>query len=321
MHDIEDTKGKENAVNQIPLVFGIGQCSLDYIGLIPAYPPPDVKCEFTHLVVQGGGPVATALVALQRWGVNCHMSGVAGDDDFCTQITALLSDEGINTSGLQIRKHQHSQFAFIVSEPSSARRTIFWQRPTGLPLQPEELDINLLLKSSALHTDGLFPEASLWACRKAKAAGIPVIVDAGTLRDGMLEIAKFSDCFVTSETFSTALAGTPEETCQILADMGIRFTGVTLGAKGYMALIDGRFIHKEAYPANAIDTTGCGDVFHAGLTYGILQGWHAEKSLDLGAWAAARVSEQLGGRSGIPNVQDLQNRGFTDLPCQPEPPA
>ncbi|PKN03940.1 MAG: hypothetical protein CVU74_09465 [Deltaproteobacteria bacterium HGW-Deltaproteobacteria-9] len=195
---------------------------------------------------------------------------------------------------------------------------MFWQRPTGHPLQPEELDLSLLLKSSALHTDGLFPEASLFACRKAKEAGIPVIVDAGTLRDGMLEIAKLSDCCVTSETFSNTLSATPEETCRILAGLGVRFTGVTLGAKGYIALIDGRFIRKAAYSANAVDTTGCGDVFHAGLTYGIVRGWKAEKSLDLGAWAAARVSEQMGGCSGIPSAQDLQKRGLPDLPSQPE---
>ncbi|KAF0155360.1 MAG: ribokinase [Syntrophaceae bacterium] len=300
-------------MNEIPIVFGIGQCSLDYIGLIPAYPPPDVKCEFTNLVVQCGGPVATALVALKRWGLDGYMAGVVGNDDFGAQITASLSGEGINTSGLQIRENEQSQFAFIVSEPSTARRTIFWQRPTGLPLQPEELDINLLLNSSALHTDGLFPETSLFACRKAKEAGIPVIVDAGTLRDGMLEMAGFSDCFVTSESFSNTLARTPEESCRMLAGLGVRFTGVTLGAKGYIALVDGRFIRKEAYPAKAIDTTGCGDAFHAGLTYGIVRGWNAEKSLDLGAWAAARVSTQMGGRRGIPNGHDLRDKGFTDF--------
>jgi len=305
-------------LNKKPLVFGIGQCSLDYIGRIPAYPPPDVKCEFSNLVVQGGGPVATALVALKRWGVDGCIAGVMGDDDFGAQITSSLTAEGIDTGGLVIRQNQHSQFAFIVSEPATARRTIFWQRPTGHPLQPEELDLNLLLKSSALHTDGLFPEASLFACRKAKEAGIPVIVDAGTLRDGMLEIAKLSDCCVTSETFSNTLSATPEETCRILAGLGVRFTGVTLGAKGYIALIDGRFIRKAAYSAKAVDTTGCGDVFHAGLTYGIVRGWKAEKSLDLGAWAAARVSEQMGGRSGIPSAQDLQKRGLPDLPSQPE---
>lgn len=305
-------KGKDNAVHHTPHVFGIGQCSLDYIGLIPAYPPPDVKCEFSNLVVQSGGPVATALVALKRWGMDCHMAGVAGDDNFGAQITASLTCEGIDTNGLLIRKDHFSQFAFIVSEPTLARRTIFWQRPTGPPLEPDELDINLLLKSSALHIDGLFPEASLYACVKAKEAGIPVIVDAGTLRDGMLDIAGFADCFVTSETFSNAFSETPEETCRKLAALGIRFTGVTLGAKGYVALIDGRFIRKEANPAKAVDTTGCGDVFHAGLTYGIIQGWNAEKSLDLGAWAASLVSAQMGGRSGIPDSRALHSKFLID---------
>jgi sulfofructose kinase len=304
-----------------PRIFGIGQCSLDYVGLIPAYPPPDVKCEFSNMVVQCGGPVATALVALKRWGMDGYMAGIVGDDDFGARITSALDDEGIDTGDIQVRQNQHSQFAFIVSEPATARRTIFWQRPTGQPLRPEELNIPLLRKCSALHTDGLFPEASLSACRKAKEAGIPVIVDAGTLRDGMLEIARFSDCFVTSETFSNALAATPEETCRILAGLGVHFTGVTLGAKGYVALINGRFIQRKAYPVNAIDTTGCGDVFHAGLTYGMVQGWDAEKCLDLGAWAAALVSTQMGGRRGIPNAQDLKDRGFTDRSCQSEQPT
>ncbi|HPL32891.1 MAG TPA: PfkB family carbohydrate kinase, partial [Smithellaceae bacterium] len=185
-----------------PLVFGIGQCSLDHLGLVAAYPPPDVKCEFTNLLLQGGGPAATALVALKRWGARCHIAGVLGDDGFGTQIKALLDAEGLDTSGLQIRKQHQSQFAFIASEPALARRTIFYQMPTGEPLRPEEINTGILLSSQALHTDGLFTEASLFACRKAKAAGIPVIVDAGTLRDGMLEMAKMSDCFVTSEVFS-----------------------------------------------------------------------------------------------------------------------
>jgi len=289
-------------------VFGVGQCSLDYIGLVPSYPPPDVKCEFTGMLVQGGGPVATALVALRRWGVECMMSGVTGDDDFGQKIIASLLEDGIDTSGIRIRGEQQSQFAFIVSEPTNARRTIFWQRPTGLPLHPEEINIDALLKSSALHTDGLFTDAALFACRKARAAGIPVIVDAGTLREGMLDIARTSDCFITSEVFSNAFAETPEETCRKLADMGVKLAGVTLGAKGYIALTDGRFIRKDAYPVPAIDTTGCGDVFHAGVTYGIVSRWEAEKALDLGAWAAGWVSTKIGGRSGIPDRQSIAQR-------------
>lgn len=295
-------------LNQQPLVFGIGQCSLDYLGLIDAYPPPDVKCEFSHLIVQGGGPAATALVALARWGCRGHLAGVVGDDAFGSQIRTFLSSEGIDITGLQIRPSKQSQFAFIVSEPSLARRTIFWQRPTGDPLLPEEINPDVLQKSAALHIDGLFPDACLFACQKARSAGIPVILDAGTLRDGMIDIAKESNCVITSEVFSKAFAESHQETCRKLVSMGVKLAGVTLGARGYVALADGRWIQKDAYPVKAIDTTGCGDVFHAGVTYGIVHSWSAEQSMDLGAWAAAAVSTQMGGRAGIPPLHELHHK-------------
>ena len=53
-------------------VFGLVQCALDYIGKVADYPSPNEKCEFSDMVIQGGGPVATALVALSRWGVSCQ---------------------------------------------------------------------------------------------------------------------------------------------------------------------------------------------------------------------------------------------------------
>lgn len=293
-----------------PAIFGLGQCSLDYIGRTEAYPPPDTKCEFTNMVIQGGGPVATALVALSRWGLPCYMSGIIGDDAFGETIRGSLGEEGIDTSGLIVRKGYSSQFAFIVSEADRGRRTIFWQRPTGKPLQPDELELDVLKKSRILHTDGLFMEASLFACQKAKEAGIPVIVDAGTLRESMLDISRLSDCFIASETFSQALAQDHLESCRILAGLGAPFVGVTLGAKGYIAIVNGRIIRKPAFPVKAIDTTGCGDVFHAGVIYGIVQGWAAEKCLDLGALAAALVSTKMGGRNGIPTRKELHEQGY-----------
>jgi sulfofructose kinase len=54
----------------------------------------------------------------------------------------------------------------------------------------------------------------------------------------------------------------------------------------------------------AIDTTGCGDVFHAGFIYGLLKNWNIDKCFDFAAWAAAMVSLKLGGRVGIPTLED-----------------
>jgi sulfofructose kinase len=289
-------------------VYGLGQCALDYIGTVDAYPEPDVKCEMSDLVIQGGGPVATALVALARWGVSCVFAGVIGDDLFGRMIRGFLDEEGVDTSQILVREGAGSQFAFALAEPKTGRRTIFWRRPTGPRPRPEEIDCNLIRQARIFHTDGLFPEACLAGARSAKAAGVPVVVDAGTLREGILDLARVSDYFLASETFSRALVGggKPVETCRRLAELGPRVTGVTLGERGYVALAEGRVLERPAYQVQAVDTTGCGDVFHGGFTYGLLQGWNVEKSLEFAAWAAAMVSLKLGGREGIPRLTEVR---------------
>jgi sulfofructose kinase len=283
-------------------VYGLGQCSLDYIGKIESYPPADSKCEFTGLMVQGGGPVATALAALSRWGIRCTLAGVIGDDPFGKQIRASLETEGIDLRGLLVRKGLESQFAFIAAEPGLGRRTIFRQRPTGPPPGPEELDFDWIRRAKVFHTDGLFPEASLAAAKAAREAGLRVVVDAGSLREGMLELARLSDYFIASSVFARSLTGKddPVAACREMAALGPRLVGVTLGKEGYVALDRGRLIRRPAYPVAAVDTTGCGDVFHAGFIYGLIKGWSVDRSLDWGAWAASRVSLKLGGRAGIP---------------------
>ena len=293
-------------------VYGLGQCCLDYIGKVDTYPPPDVKCEFTDMVIEGGGPVATALVALARWGVSCTFAGLLGDDQFASVIHGTLEKEGVDTSGIIIREGSASQFAFILAEPGVGRRTIFWRRTTGAPPSPDELDFSTIRQAEVLHTDGLFVEASLAAAKSAREAGVKVVVDAGSFREGMLDLAQVSDYFLASETFSRGLVGEgkPLDACRRLAEFGPTVIAVTLGARGYVALTGDRIIERPAYQVDAVDTTGCGDVFHAGFTYGLIKGWQVDKCLDFAAWAAAKVSLELGGRAGIPPIARIMNEGW-----------
>lgn len=295
-------------------VSGLGQCCLDYIGKIASYPPPDTKCEFSDMVIQGGGPVATALVALSRWGVSCAFAGVLGDDQFGAMIKLSLDDEGIDTGGILVRKGFDSQFAFIAAEPGVGNRTIFWRRPTGPALSPDEIDYRMIRNARVFHTDGIFTEASLAACKAAKEAGVQVVVDAGSLREGMLELARLSDYFLASATFAEALVGEdkPMDACFKLAELGPRVVGVTLGPKGYVALDRGRMIRRPAYPVAAVDTTGCGDVFHAGFIYGLIEKWNVDKCFDFAAWAGAMVSLKLGGRTGIPTLENWNRTSHND---------
>jgi ribokinase len=287
-------------------VFGLGQCCIDYLGRVPEYPPPDVKCEFTDLTIQGGGPVATALVALSRWGLRCAMTGIVGDDRLGDEIRQSLDLEGIDTSGLIARPSAESQFAFIVAEPGLGRRTAFWRRPTGFPPRTDEIDYDQLRSTRVFHTDGLFSEASLAAADAARGAGVEVVVDAGSVRDSMLDLARSSGHFIASHTFAESFAPDTEplEVCGRLAELGPEVVAVTLGERGYVALAHGVEIERPAFAVEAVDTTGCGDVFHAGYVYGLLQGWQIEQRFDFAAWAAAKVAEHLGGRTGIPDPRE-----------------
>ena len=191
-----------------------------------------------------------------------------------------------------------------------AGRTIFTRKPTGTAPQPEELNYGRLENAKLFHTDGLFIEASLAAAECARKADIPIVVDAGSLRDGMLDLARKSDYFLASQPFATALVGNdaPIEACYRLAALGPKVVAVTLGVKGYVALADGRLVEKPAYTVDAVDTTGCGDVFHAGVIFGVVKGLEVEKSLDFAAWAASRVAMKLGGRAGIPGKEEWPKR-------------
>jgi ribokinase len=285
-------------------VYGLGQCSLDFLAPVDAYPAADTKCEFAGLTVQGGGPVATALVALARWGMACAYAGVVGDDAYGADIRAGLSEEGIDTAGMVTRAGSRSQFAFIAAEKTGGRRTIFWQRPTGPGLAAGDVDTAAIGRARVFHTDGLYVDAALAGCRAARDAGATVVLDAGTLREGVLAVAALSDCCIVSEAFARQLAGAddPEAACRRLARLGPSMVGVTLGEKGYAALWQGRFFKKPALAVAAVDTTGCGDVFHAGVIYGLISGWPYDRALAFAAWAAAMAATRLGGRDGIPEA-------------------
>jgi sulfofructose kinase len=55
-----------------------------------------------------------------------------------------------------------------------------------------------------------------------------------------------------------------------------------------------------------VDTTGAGDIFHAGFIYGLLRGWPMERRLDFACAAAALNCTASGARGGIQTVEDVE---------------
>ena len=288
-------------------VTGLGQCSLDYLSLLDGYPPVDSKKEVLEWHEQGGGPVATALVALSRLGVACSFCGVTGDDDPGEKIRRSLSEEGIDIKGLVTRQESFSQLAFIAVEKATAKRTIFWRRPTGKPLQQEELGSDFLGSSDFLLLDGLMIEASLAAAERAKELKIPVMLDAGSVRSGMVDLAGLCDYLVASEVFAKGLGWElkPEFLLEEAGKLGLKALTITQGEEGSITVSGDRIIRMPAFRVEAIDTTGAGDVFHAGYIFGLLKGWDLEEVVRFASAFAALKCRKIGGRAGIPSLGEV----------------
>jgi sulfofructose kinase len=65
-------------------------------------------------------------------------------------------------------------------------------------------------------------------------------------------------------------------------------------------------IYARAYQVEAVDTTGAGDIFHAGFIYGLLQGWPLQRQLEFACAAAALNCKAVGARGGIQSVENIE---------------
>ncbi|HIJ74707.1 MAG TPA: carbohydrate kinase family protein, partial [Candidatus Hydrogenedentes bacterium] len=80
-------------------IAGAGICCLDHIVVSPQVGWGDTA-YVTDYRAQGGGLVATALVACARLGARCELFSLLGDDPMADQIVSELEDEGIGTAGI-----------------------------------------------------------------------------------------------------------------------------------------------------------------------------------------------------------------------------
>jgi sulfofructose kinase len=87
---------------------------------------------------------------------------------------------------------------------------------------------------------------------------------------------------------------------------GNRLAAATLGQDGVLAWDGNQLLHTPAYCVPVLDTTGAGDIFHAGFIYGLLQDWPLERQLDFACAAAALNCTAVGARGGIQALEEIE---------------
>ena len=289
-------------------VVGMGLNSVDFLTVVPEFPAPNSKMKMLQFSKQGGGQVATAMVALGRWGVKTKYIGKVGEDDLGQFSLNSIRQEGVDVSSVTIEPNATNQFAMIIVDGSSGDRTILWNRDGRLMYREGELLKEEVCSGKLLHLDGHDIHAALQCARWAKEERIPTVIDLDKAEPLTSELIKEIDFVITSSRFPTLYTGISdrEKALLELQKQTPGFLCATLGHEGAVALVNGEFLHAEGSKVKAVDTTGAGDVFHGGFIYGLLQNWELKEILKFANAAAALKCQNLGGRKGIPTLEEVQ---------------
>jgi sugar/nucleoside kinase (ribokinase family) len=289
-------------------VVGMGLNSVDFITVVPEFPTLNSKMEILRFSKQGGGQVATAMVALARWGIKTKYIGKVGDDEWGQFSLNSICQEGINVSSVTIEPNATNQFAMIIVDRASGERTILWKRDDRLMYREGELQKEEICSGKLLLLDGHDIHATIQSVKWAKEEGIPTIIDIDKVEPLTSELIREIDFVITSSRFPSLFIGIPdsEKAFIELQKHTSGFLCATLGREGAVALVKGELLHIKGFKVDTVDTTGAGDVFHAGFIYGLLQNWEVEEMIRFANAVAALKCRDLGGRKGIPTLEEVQ---------------
>lgn len=300
-------------VEQVDLA-GVGLNATDTLIPVAHYPARGTKVEIRPTTILPGGQTATAVVACQQWGLRTRYVGKVGGDSAAALHAAEFSRVGVEAH-LLTAPDCPSQQAFILVD-DSGERTVLWRRDHRLALRPEELQRDWVVNARALHLDGHDTAAAAQAAAWARASSVPVVADLDELYPGVETLLKNVDYLITSRDIPGKLASTDDLQKSLPAvhrRFGCHLTAATLGIDGVLAWDGAQFHYSPAFRVDTVDTTGAGDLFHAGFIYALLQGWTLPKGLDFACAAAALNCTSVGARGGIHSLAKIASLLLTGL--------
>lgn len=296
-------------------IFCIGQSAYDIT--VPLSEPiiENQKYRITEKLECGGGPAFNSACLCGLWGADVSLISRIGEDGYGRKLWQIAEKCGVDLGHLIPDHEIETPHSFIFANRSNGSRTLFnfpgVQKDIVYQLPEEEVSVIL--------SDGHEPKISLAAIEKYSMA--LSVVDAGTCRESTLEVAKASDYLVCSEDFARQYTGKTidlqdwnncEKIFREVEKINGKYVVITLGERGLLYRICGEMRHLPAYPAQAKDTTGAGDIFHGAFAYGLWKELPLVDILKLSSMAASLSVRKLGSQTSIPALMDVEQELYKE---------
>lgn len=300
-------------------VAAIGLTSWDTLQFIDRPLVPGTYAVVKESIVQSGGTTSNIAAALSRIGVNITLAAFVGDDEPGRQLRQELEEFGVDTRYLCTREYEATDRATIVvsGQGPSAERTILWHQGARLHhgdwLPIEELfaaDL-VILDVDDLKLRRLIVDLPMHVSPRTRLLGPLTYLTEAEPELG-LDLACRHDYLTGNEAEWLAITGEPtierviERVQRLMPLNQVRLAAITVGARGCILFDQAQVVEVPGFDCQAVDTTGAGDAFAAGLCLGILERWSLSEAGYFANAVAGLSTRCPGARAGLPTRTEVE---------------
>jgi len=260
----------------------------------------------------GGGPAATAAVAVARLGAEVDFIGRVGDDACGKTIVAELQQEGVNCQFMRICINARSSQSAIIVDDLGERMIINHPSP-DLPDDAAWLEAIDFSQYDVVLADVRWHQGAERGFTLARQSGVMTLLDADVTPQDITALVALADhaAFSAPGLAKTTGEADLDKALAHAADMTTGTVYITQGKAGCCWLAQNERHHERGFDVGVIDTTGAGDVFHGALAFALANQQSVAQAVRFANAVAALKCTRQGGREGIPDYH--QTRAFLSL--------
>ena len=289
----------------------VGQSAYDITIPVESYPEENKKYKIKEVLECGGGSCNNAAYLLAKWHDEVYIASSIGKDDYGRKIKEELQSVGVNIKYIEELDGIPTTTSYIINNKLNGSRTIVTNRSDRLHFS---YDYDIDLEPDIILFDGNDFEMSLKMINKYPKA--IKIIDAGNMKEGIVELVKRCDYVVCSNDFAKEYTGinfTYHNMFQIeeaYNKMENDFEGqiiITLEQMGSLTKLNNEFILVPSIKVESVDSTGAGDIYHGAFTHFIKEGYSLTDIMKYSNIAGALSVTKLGSKNSMPNLEDVIN--------------
>ncbi len=259
-----------------------------------------------EMILEPGGASANTLSCLALLGCNVVFCGTVGKDNHGEIYEKKMNEYGVLSK--IAKKEGITGRAMTLITPDS-QRTFAVHLGVASKIGYEDILEDDIKNSKILYLTAyeLIDEHLRKTCLKfmeiAEKHGTKIALDLAdpnviksNLYDLKYVVEKHVNILFANETEAKAFTGFEGEDAAVEMGKYCEMAVVKIGEKGSVIRTQDKTFRVQGFKANAMDTTGAGDTYAAGILYGIVNNLSVEKSGLLGSYLAAKVVEKIGAR-------------------------